>query len=588
MIKELFQLYRRILNFVRPYYGRLVAATFCMVIVSAFSGAIAFLVKPVLDDIFINKDATKLFVIPVLVAAIFLLKGFFDFAQAYLMAWVGQRVIRDIRDLLYSHLQTLSLSFFINNPTGVLMARITNDVSLMQNAVSNALTGIIKDFFAVIFLIAVIFYRDFKLAIVAMILFPLAFLPILKFSKKMRQTSRRSQQILGTLSSKLQETISGAKLIKAFGTEQFEIEQFKQENENLFRQTMKLFKVQALSSPISEIFAGFGAAAVILYGGMSVIKGVSTPGNFFSFITALFMLYEPVKRLSRVNNIIQQGFAGATRVFELLDSIPEVKEDPGAKPLPLFQKNIVFEDVHFRYNSDSEYVLKGANLDIRRGDTIAIIGSSGAGKSTLVDLVPRFYDVSKGRILIDGEDIRNVTIDSLRDQIGIVSQHTILFNETIQYNISYGSPDAGMERIIDAAKAANAHDFIVKFPEGYATSVGEMGMRLSGGERQRIAIARALLRDSPILILDEATSALDSESEAVVQEALERLMSGRTVFVIAHRLSTIKNADLILVIEGGEISEQGTHDRLMSFDSRYKYFYEKQFKRKEKKATVRG
>ncbi len=588
MIKELFQLYRRILNFVRPYYGRLVAATFCMVIVSAFSGAIAFLVKPVLDDIFINQDATKLFVIPVLVAAIFLLKGFFDFAQAYLMAWVGQRVIRDIRDLLYSHLQTLSLSFFINNPTGVLMARITNDVSLMQNAVSNALTGIIKDFFAVIFLIAVIFYRDFKLAIVAMILFPLAFLPILKFSKKMRQTSRRSQQILGTLSSKLQETISGAKLIKAFGTEQFEIEQFKQENENLFRQTMKLFKVQALSSPISEIFAGFGAAAVILYGGMSVIKGVSTPGNFFSFITALFMLYEPVKRLSRVNNIIQQGFAGATRVFELLDSIPEVKEDPGAKPLPLFQKNIVFEDVHFRYNSDSEYVLKGANLDIRRGDTIAIIGSSGAGKSTLVDLVPRFYDVSKGRILIDGEDIRNVTIDSLRDQIGIVSQHTILFNETIQYNISYGSPDAGMERIIDAAKAANAHDFIVKFPEGYATSVGEMGMRLSGGERQRIAIARALLRDSPILILDEATSALDSESEAVVQEALERLMSGRTVFVIAHRLSTIKNADLILVIEGGEISEQGTHDRLMSFDSRYKYFYEKQFKRKEKKATVRG
>lgn len=588
MLKELFQLYRRILNFVRPYYGRLVAATFCMVIVSAFSGAIAFLVKPVLDDIFINKDVTKLFVIPVLVAVIFLLKGFFDFAQAYLMAWVGQRVIRDIRDLLYSHLQTLSLSFFINNPTGVLMARITNDVSLMQNAVSNALTGIIKDFFAVIFLIGVIFYRDFKLAIVAMILFPLAFLPILKFSKKMRQTSRRSQQILGTLSSKLQETISGAKLIKAFGTENFEIEKFKQENENLFRQTMKLFKVQALSSPISEIFAGFGAAAVILYGGMSVIKGVSTPGNFFSFITALFMLYEPVKRLSRVNNIIQQGFAGATRVFELLDSTPEVKEDPGAKPLPLFQKNIVFDDVHFKYNSDSEYVLKGANLEIRGGETVAIIGSSGAGKSTLVDLVPRFYDVSKGRILIDGEDIRNVKIDSLRDQIGIVSQHTILFNETIQYNISYGSPDAGMERIIVAAKAANAHDFIVKLPEGYATSVGEMGMRLSGGERQRIAIARALLRDSPILILDEATSALDSESEAVVQEALERLMSGRTVFVIAHRLSTIKNADLILVIEGGEISEQGTHDRLMSFDSRYKYFYEKQFKRKEKKATVRG
>lgn len=588
MIKDLFKLYRRILTFVRPYFGRIILAMVCMIIVSAFSGAIAFLVKPVLDDIFINKDATKLFIMPVLVAAIFLLKGFFDFAQAYLMAWVGQRVIRDIRDLLYSHLQTLSLSFFMNNPTGVLMARITNDVSLMQNAVSNALTGIIKDFFAIIFLIGVIFYRDFRLAIVAMILFPLAFFPILKFSKKMRHTSRKSQEILGSLSSMLQETISGAKLIKAFGTEEYEIDKFKRENENLFRQTMKLFKVQALSSPLSEILAGLGAAAVILYGGMSVIQGTSTPGNFFSFITALFMLYEPVKRLSRVNNIIQQGFAGATRVFELLDALPEIKEHPDAEPLPLFRNNIVFKDVHFRYNSENEYVLKGANLDIKRGQTVAIIGSSGAGKSTLVDLIPRFYDVNGGDILIDGNNIKDVTIDSLRNQISIVSQHTILFNETIKYNIAYGVPDAEMEKVIQAAKAANAHDFIQKFPDGYETPVGEMGMRLSGGERQRIAIARALLRDSPLLILDEATSALDSESESVVQEALERLMKGRTVFVIAHRLSTVKNADVILVIEGGEIAEQGTHDELMSLESRYKYFYEKQFKVKEKKATARG
>jgi subfamily B ATP-binding cassette protein MsbA len=386
----------------------------------------------------------------------------------------------------------------------------------------------------------------------------------------------------------LQETISGAKLIKAFGTENYEIKKFKQENANLFRQTMKLFKVHALSSPLSEIFAGLGAAAVIWYGGMSVIKGTSTPGNFFSFITALFMLYEPVKRLSRVNNIIQQGFAGATRVFELLDAVPEVKESAEAEPLPLFQNNIVFKDVHFRYNSENEYVLKGANIDIRRGQSVAIIGSSGAGKSTLVDLIPRFYDVNSGGIYIDGKNIKDVTVESLRNQISIVSQHTILFNETIKYNISYGAPDAEMEKVIDAAEAANAHDFIEKFPEGYDTCAGEMGMRLSGGERQRIAIARALLRDSPILILDEATSALDSESESVVQEALERLMKGRTVFVIAHRLSTIKNADVILVIEGGEIAEKGAHDELMSFDSRYKYFYEKQFKSKEKKATTPG
>ncbi len=588
MIADLIKLYRRILVYVRPYYGRLLLAMVCMIIVSAFSGAIAFLVKPVLDDIFINKDATKIFFMPVLVAAIYLLKGFFDFSQAYLMAWVGQRVIRDIRDLLYSHLQTLSLSFFMNNPTGVLMARITNDVSLMQNAVSNALTGIIKDFFAIIFLIGVIFYRDFKLAIVAMILFPIAFFPIVKFSKKMRQTATKSQQILGYLSSILQETISGAKLIKAFGTEKYEIDKFKRENANLFGQTMKLFKVQALSSPLSEVLAGFGAAAVILYGGLSVIKGTSTPGNFFSFITALFMLYEPVKRLSRVNNIIQQGFAGAARVFELLDSLPDVKEKPGAETLPPFRENIVFSDVFFRYNSENEYVLAGANLEVQRGQTVAIIGSSGAGKSTLVDLIPRFYDVNRGAILMDGYNIKDVTILSLRNQISIVSQHTILFNETIRYNIAYGMPDATMEMVIRAAKAANAHDFIARFPDGYDTCVGEMGMRLSGGERQRIAIARALLRDSPLLILDEATSALDSESESVVQEALERLMSGRTVFVIAHRLSTVKNADTILVIEGGEIVEQGTHEELMASKSRYKVFYEKQFKTKETKATASG
>ncbi|RMG58070.1 MAG: lipid A export permease/ATP-binding protein MsbA [Deltaproteobacteria bacterium] len=570
---------KRIVAYVKPYIGRLILAMVCMVVVSAFSGVIAFLVKPVLDDIFINKDATKLYLIPGLVVGIYLVKGFFDFSQAYLMAWVEQRVIRDIRDVLYEHLQSLSLSYFMRHPTGSLISRITSDVGLMQSAASNALTGLIKDFFTVIFLVFVIFYRDFKLAIVAMVLLPAAFFPIIKFSRKMRVTSGKSQQTLGNLTSILQETISGVKVIKAFGTEKYEVRRFKEENARLFGLTMKLVKVQALSAPLSEVLAGFGAAAVILYGGLSVIKGTSTPGNFFSFITALFMLYEPVKRLSRVNNIIQQGMAGAMRVFEVLDALPEVRDKEGAIELPPFSREIEFRDVYFKYETSEDYILKGVNLRVKKGETVAIVGSSGAGKSTLVDLIPRFYDVTDGAIYIDGYDIRDVTVDSLRKQISIVSQHTILFNESVRYNIAYGTPDATFERIVEAAKAANAHDFIEKLPQGYDTSVGEMGMRLSGGERQRIAIARALLRDSPILILDEATSALDSESEAVVQEALERLMKGRTVFVIAHRLSTVRNADIIVVIEEGEIVESGTHEELLSRPSRYRYFYEKQFRK---------
>ncbi len=586
MLKELITLYKRMLVYTKPYYSKLIFAMICMVVVSAFSGAIAFLVKPVLDDIFINKDASKLFFIPGLVVGIYLVKGFMDFAQAYLMAWVGQRVIKDIRDNLYRHLHSLSLSFFMNNPTGVLMARITSDVGLIQSAASNALTSIVKDFFSIIFLVGVIFYRDLKLALVAIVLLPIAFFPILKFSKKMRNIAFRSQQILGSLNSLLQETISGAKVIKSFGTEEYEVNRFERENDRFFRLTMKLFKIQALSSPLSEVLAGMGAAAVILYGGMSVVRGISTPGNFFSFMTALFMLYEPIKRLSRINNIIQQGFAGANRVFLLLDETPEIVEKEDALDLPGFGGQVEFSHVSFRYNSEGDYILKDVSFKVQKGQTVALIGSSGAGKTTVVDLIPRFYDVEGGTILIDGNDTRDLKIDSLREKISIVGQHTILFNESVRYNISYGVPDASEEKVVEAAQSANAHDFISKFSEGYDTNVGEMGMRLSGGERQRIAIARALLRDTPILILDEATSALDSESEEVVQEALERLMKGRTVFVIAHRLSTIKNADLILVIDEGKIVESGSHEELIDKETRYRYFYEKQFRKQDRGAIA--
>jgi len=344
---------------------------------------------------------------------------------------------------------------------------------------------------------------------------------------------------------------------------------------------MKVVKVQAMTSPLSEMFAGVGAAAVIYYGGYSVVSGHSTPGNFFSFITALFMLYEPVKRLSRVNNIVQQGIAAGTRVFEVIDTLPEVREKEGAIPLPPIRRDITFEHVDFRYAVDGEEVLRDVDFRVPAGTLVAIVGSSGAGKTTLVDLLPRFYDPQGGALRIDGVDIRDATLASLRAQIAIVGQHTVLFNDTVRNNIAYGIPDAPMEKVVEAARRANAHGFIERMQDGYHTMVGEQGLRLSGGERQRLAIARAILKDAPVLILDEATSALDSESERVVQEALDTLMRGRTTFVIAHRLSTVRNADVILVIEEGRIIERGRHEDLLSRDTRYRTFYLKQFEEKQ-------
>ncbi len=581
-------IYKRMLGYVRPYTPRLFLSMLFMVFVSAFHGSIAFLVKPALDDIFIKKDATRLAIIPFLVLAVYLLKAVFEFAQAYLMSGVGQRVIRDIRDHLYRHMQSLSLSFFMRHPTGVLMSRVQNDVSLMQGAITEAVTGLIKDFFTAIFLIGVVFYRDWQLAFIAMVAFPLAFWPIARFGRKLRRASTMSQEITGGLSSHLHETISGVKLVKSFGAEGYEVDRFTSRNAELYRLSMKIVKVQALTSPLSETFAGIGAAAVIFYGGYSVVNGHSTPGNFFSFMTALFMLYEPVKRLSRVNNVIQQGIAAATRVFEVLDTLPEVKEKRDAPELPPVRKEIEFDHVDFRYDENGDDILKDIALRIPAGTMVAIVGSSGAGKTTLVDLIPRFYDPYRGAIRIDGTDIRDVSLSSLRSCIGIVSQHTILFNDTVRANIAYGMKDADDGKIEEAARRANAHGFISRLREGYDTVVGEQGLKLSGGERQRIAIARALLKDAPILILDEATSALDSESESVVQEALDTLMRGRTTFVIAHRLSTVRNADLLLVVEEGRIVEKGTHEELLSRETRYRSFYLRQFEEKKPGAAAGG
>jgi subfamily B ATP-binding cassette protein MsbA len=547
----------------------------CMIFVSAASAGSAFLVKPVLDDVFFKKDLTMLKLIPLAIVALFILKGVFDYGQAYLMSFVGQRIITDLREKVYHHLHSLALPFFTKNPTGVLMSRIMNDVNLVQGAVTDAVTGLLKDIFTIIGLVFVIFYRDWRLALIALVVFPVAVYPIVKFGRKLRSYSTRTQMTLADLSTMLLETISGNRIVKAFNMEEYERKRFSKMNEKLFRIMLKSLRVRAVSHPLMETLGGLGIAAIVFYGGYNVIQGTATPGTFFSFLTALMMLYEPVKRLSNVNNSIQQGLAGASRIFEILDTVPEIRNKPGALDLARIREGIEFQNVSFKYEED--WVLKNINLKIRAGEVVAFVGSSGGGKTTLANLVPRFYDVNSGRILIDGVDIRDLTVESLRGKIAIVTQQTILFNDTVEQNIAYGNIGEPHEKIVAAAEAAYAHNFIRNLSEGYRTLIGEQGVKLSGGERQRVSIARALLKNAPILILDEATSSLDSESEVEVQKALEFLMQGRTTLVIAHRLSTIRKADRIIVISNGEIVEEGTHEDLLERDGEYRKLFLLQF-----------
>jgi len=569
-------IYKRLIKLAKPHLPKFILAMLCMLVVGGLTSVLAFLVKPVLDDIFMKKNAAMLKWIPIAVVAIYMLKGLCTYVQTILMNFIGQRVVADIRNRLYQVIQTQSMSFFTKNPTGILMSRITNDVNSMQGAVSEAVTSLLKDSFTLICLMFVIFYRDWQLAFVAMVIFPVTIYPIATFGRKMRKLATRTQVTMGSLTTLLQETISGARIVKAFGREDYESSRFSRENENLLKLTLKSVTISAVSSPFMEFLGGVGIAAIIFYGGYQVIQGVSTPGTFFSFLAALILLYEPIKRLTNVNNTIQQGIAGAQRVFSIIDAVPEIRNKPEAIPLPAISKAIDIRNVTFRYEDTP--VLKQINLTVRAGEAVAFVGMSGGGKTTLVNLIPRFYDVSEGQILIDGRDIRDVTMESLRAQIGIVTQQTILFNDTVRNNIIYGDVEKTEADIIRAAKAANAHHFIMNLPEGYDTVIGEQGTKLSGGERQRISIARALLKDAPILVLDEATSSLDTEAEIEVQEALENLMKGRTTLVIAHRLSTIRNADRIVVLVDGEIVEEGTHEALLDKKGEYFRLYQMQFK----------
>lgn len=570
------ELMSRLAAVMRPYVGSLMIAMVGMILVGGFNSLQAYMVKPLLDEIFFNRNAAMLNLLPFALILVFCIKGVFYFLYSFLLERVGQSVIRDLRHALYAHINSLPLSYFQKTPTGEIISRIINDVSILQASVSHALIQLLRDFCSVIGLLGVIFYMDWRLALMSLIFLPMALGPIVVFGRRFRKISVAYQTRIGEATSTLHETIAGARIVKAFCMEQEEVSRFRRKLQEIMDTLMSETKTRCLSNPLIECIGGLGMALILWFGGHEVLQGHSTPGSFMSFLTALILLYDPIKGVSKINATFQQGAAASGRIFQLLDIQAEIRERTDAVPLPPFHREIVMEEVSFWYEPGRP-VIKDLNLRLQRGDILAIVGPSGSGKSTLANLMPRFYDICAGTLRIDDHDIREVTLASLRGQMALVTQQTILFNDTVRNNIAYGRKSCTEAEIHEAAKAAYAFDFIMDLPQAFDTVIGELGARLSGGQQQRVSIARALLQNAPILILDEATSSLDTESEREVQRALENLMQNRTTIVIAHRLSTIKNADRIIVLKEGRLVEQGTHEELLTLNGEYSGLYRSQF-----------
>ncbi len=548
----------------------------CMLLFSAVTSGQAFLVKPALDEVFFNKNSSMLLLIPLLVVLLSLIKAATGYCQDFLMGGVGQRIIADLQKRLFGHMIKADLGYFLERGSGPLISGLTYDTQQLRAAVSTAVTGIARDCFQIIGLTALMFYHDWRLACLALIGIPFASWAIIHIGKRMRKVAGRSQAHMARLMARLEQTFQGVRQVKADNRETDEANFANDLIEKLYKLNYKAIRVQAISSPTTELIGGVAIALIIGYGGWQVTENQMTPGTFFSFITAMLLVYRPLKALSKLNTQVQEGLAAADRIYTVLDQEPVVKDAPDASALVTDGGTIRLERVTFGYRP-SKPTIQAFDLEIPAGHKVALVGASGAGKSTILNLILRFYDVDQGSVLIDGQDIRRVTLSSLRSAIALVSQDVDLFDDTVRANIGYGRRGADEQAVVDAAKSAAAHDFISALPEGYDTVIGPSGLTLSGGQRQRLGIARAMIKDAPILLLDEATSALDSEAEQTIQLALGRLMRYRTTVVIAHRLSTIVSADMIAVIDHGRIVEKGSHQALLDAGGVYARLYERQF-----------
>lgn len=570
-------LYLRILKFIRPYLGRLIAAGFCTVMTAAANLYVPWIVRDVIDKVFQNKDSDLLNLISLGIVVIFFARGIFYYGQSYLMNYVGESIVIDVRGIVYRKLMTLSTHFFDTNKLGTIMSYVTNDVAALQGAMVANSIEIITETSVLIGSVGAMVYLDWKLTLFTFCTFPVVLFFMDFFGKKIRKSGHRIQQATADITSILQEILAATRVVKSFVREPYEIARFDQQNKANFYANMKSAKLMGTLSPVIEFIAALGVTAIIWFGGRSVIGGDITAGSLVAFLVYAINISNPIKRIARVLGSIQKALAAAERVFYIMDLTDTIPQKPDAITLPSVEGNVEFRHVSFAYNK-GETILHDVSFSAKPGQAIALVGPSGAGKSTVASLLPRFYDVTEGAIFVDGHDVRDVTLASLREQVGIVPQETNLFNDTVYNNILYGRLDATRDEVIAAAKAANADEFIQQLPKGYDTQLGDRGVNISGGQRQRISIARAILKNPRILILDEATSALDTESERIVQEALDRLMVGRTSFVIAHRLSTIQNAAKIIVLDKGSIVEEGTHQQLMAKHGLYAHLHDIQFK----------